>query len=175
MKQQQQEQINRNIMEVLVEEEIERQIKRYDDNIKKHINRIEVATYALNRLPPLYASCHEGFNKQKIKGRKEHSANITKTVRQAFAAVQKDLLRNSTPLMAEIKSESQEALEALEELTNFLPQQDFSWKKLVQLIKPVLVKLSYQDGLDLAEEIRETEAKETSEVEETWGSSSYMR
>ena len=169
------EQINRNIMEVLVEEEIQRQIDRYPDNIKKHFNQIEVATYALNRLPPLYASCHEGFNKQKLKGRAEYSVKITKVVRQAFAAVQQDLIRSSTPLVTETIYESQEAKEALQELVDFLPHQEFSWSKLVKLIKPILVQLSYQDGFNIADEIRDSKFKNTSKSSNGWTCDNYTR
>ena len=169
------EQINRNIMEVLVEEEIDRQIKRHPTEIRQHINRIEVATHALNRLPPLYASCYEGFNKQKLKGRSKHSAEITKNVRQAFAAVQKDLLRISTPLVAEEKYESKEAKKALQELIDFLPHKEFSWEKLVKLIKPALIQLSHQGNLNLADEIRDSSFKNPSESSDIWGNSAYTK
>ena len=170
-----QEQINRNIMEVLVEEEIKRQFDRYPNNLKQHFNLVEVATYALNRLPPLYASCHEGFNKQKLKGRTEHSVKITKVVRQAFAAVQQDLLRNSTPLLIEKTYESDEAKQAIQELVDFLPHQEFSWSKLVQLVKPVLVQLSYQDDFNLADEIRDSKFKHMSESSHDWQHTSYTK
>lgn len=162
-------------MELLVAEEIERQINRYPANIRQNFNRIEVATHALNRLPPLYASCHEGFNKQKLKGRSKHSAEITKNVRQAFAAVQKDLLRISTPLVAEEKYESKEAKKALQELIDFLPHQEFSWEKLVKLIKPALVQLSHQGNLDLADEIRDSSLKNQCEPSDIWGKSAYTK
>ena len=97
--------INRNVMELLVAEEVNRQIVRYPDNIRKFINRIEVATFALNRLPALYASSQQGFNKQKIKGRADHSVQITQQVRKGFAAVQKDILRCSVPLIAETEAD----------------------------------------------------------------------
>ena len=171
----QNEQINRNIMEVLVAEEIERQINRYPDNIKQHLNRIEVATHALNRLPPLYASCHEGFNKQKLKGRTEYSTKITRTVRQAFAAVQQDLLRSSTPLVSEENYESQEAKKALQELIDFLPHREFSWDKLIKLIKPTLVQLSHQGNLNIADEIRDSKFKNTSKSSTEWGTSAYTK
>ncbi len=168
-------QINRNIMEVLVEEEIERQIKRYPTELRQHFNRVEVATHALNRLPPLYASCYEGFNKQKLKGRAQHSAEITKNVRQAFAAVQKDLLRRSTPLVPEGKYESKEAKKALQELIDFLPNKEFSWEKLVKLIKPALIQLSHQGNLNLADEIRDSKIEKVDKSGGAWGNSAYIK
>ena len=144
--------IHRNVMEVLVSEEINRQIVRLPNNIKKFINPIEVATYALNRLPALYASSQQGFNKQKIKGRSQYSVNITQEVRKGFAAIQQDLLRSSTPLVSKNDSEMdksiKEAKAALQELADYLPEQDLTWKNVVRLVKPILAELKEQDRLE---------------------------
>ena len=141
--------INRNVMEVLVSEEIERQIGRLPSNIKKFINPIEVATYALNRLPALYASSQQGYNKQKIRGRSEYSVKITQEVRKGFAAIQKDLLRSSTPLTAEsdhnMDRDIQEAKAALQELSDYLPPKDLTWKNIIRLVKPLLAEMKEQD------------------------------
>lgn len=142
------EYINRNVMEILVSEEIDRQIVRIPNNIKKFINTIEVATYALNRLPALYASSQQGFNKQKLKGRSQYSVKITQEVRKGFAAVQQDLLRSSTPLLAENEEEIDksiiEAKAALQELADYLPEKDLTWKNVVKLVKPLLAELKEQ-------------------------------
>ena len=140
--------ISINIMEELVMEEIDRQIKRYSDNIAQYINKVEVATFALNRLPPLYASSHKGLNKQKLKGKSDYSVQITKAVRQAFAAVQKDVLRYSVPLQPEDEPDSkmmhseelEEARKALAELAKIFPHSKVSWKNIVKLVKCALKK-----------------------------------
>jgi hypothetical protein len=141
--------IHRNVMEMLVADEIERQMVRLPSNIKKFINPIEVATYALNRLPALYASSQQGFNKQKLKGRSEHSVKITQEVRKGLAAVQQDLLRSSTPLVSENESEIdksiREAKAALQELADYLPEKDLTWKNVIRLVKPILAELKEQD------------------------------
>ncbi|MEM8719824.1 MAG: late competence development ComFB family protein [Cyanobacteria bacterium P01_G01_bin.39] len=141
--------INRNVMEVLVADEIERQIVRLPNNIKKFVNKIEVATFALNRLPALYASSQQGFNKQKLKGRSEYSVKITQEVRKGFATVQQDLLRCSTPLLAENEAEIDqsiaEAKAALQELADYLPEKDLTWKNVIKLVKPLLAELKGQD------------------------------
>ena len=140
---------HRNVMEMLVCEEIDRQIVRLPSNIKKFINPIEVATYALNRLPALYASSQQGFNKQKLKGRSEYSVKITQEVRKGFAAIQQDILRSSTPLTSENDSEAdksiKEAKAALQELADYLPEQDLTWKNVIRLVKPILAELKEQD------------------------------
>ncbi|MCC0178805.1 late competence development ComFB family protein [Waterburya agarophytonicola K14] len=155
--------VNRNVMEILVSEEIDRQINRLPSNIKKFINPIEVSTYALNRLPALYASSQQGFNKQKIKGRSDYSVKITQEVRKGFAAVQKDLLRSSTPLTAEddqnLDRDIREAQAALQELANYLPKKDLTWKNIVRLVKPILAELSDQD--DNAANARKVRSRST--------------
>ncbi|MDJ0576708.1 MAG: late competence development ComFB family protein [Xenococcaceae cyanobacterium MO_234.B1] len=136
--------ISKNVMEDLVAEEIEKQLKRYPKNTVKFINHVEVASYALNRLPPLYASSHKGLNQQKFKGKSEFSIKITRVVREAIAAVQQDLLRDSSPLTMEldkVSQELQEAENALRELGEFLPNSEISWKNLVRTVKPILIKL----------------------------------
>ena len=140
---------HRNVMELLVSEEINRQIVRLPSNIKKFINPIEVATYALNRLPALYASSQQGFNKQKLKGRSQYSVKITQEVRKGFAAIQQDILRSSTPLLLENDSEAdksiKEAKAALQELADYLPEEDLTWKNVVRLVKPILAELKDRD------------------------------
>ena len=156
--------IHRNVMELLVSDEIDRQIVRLPNNIRKFINTIEVATYALNRLPALYASSQQGFNKQKLKGRSQYSVKITQEVRKGFAAVQQDLLRSSTPLMAENEEEIEksiaEAKEALKELADYLPEKDLTWKNIVKLVKPLLVELQQQDEAEInARKVRSKSSK----------------
>ena len=144
--------INRNVMEVLVAEEIERQMKRLPANLKKFIRTLEVATYALNRLPPLYASSQQGFNKQKLKGRSQHSNKITQEVRKGLLVIQQDILRTSTPLVAEkdanLDRSIEEAQAVLQELADYLPEKDLSWKNVVRLVKPILAELKEQDRLE---------------------------
>ncbi|MDJ0742564.1 MAG: late competence development ComFB family protein [Xenococcaceae cyanobacterium MO_167.B27] len=136
--------ISTNVMEELVAEEIEKQLKRYPKNTVKLINHVEVATYALNRLPPLYASSYKGLNQQKFKGKSQFNLKITQVVREAITIVQQDLLRDSSPLTIELDQvgqELQEAENALRELGDFLPNKEISWKNLVRTVKPILIKL----------------------------------
>ncbi|MGB5596982.1 MAG: late competence development ComFB family protein, partial [Crocosphaera sp.] len=72
--------IHVNVMEILVKEEIEKQLKFYPKNIRNYINKVEVATYALNRLPPLYASSTIGKEKQKRIAKEKHQTHINLAV-----------------------------------------------------------------------------------------------
>ncbi len=66
--------------------------------LTQYIKRVEVETFALNRLPTLYASSQEGWLHQHQRARTEYQGQIKIAVRQALAAVQRDPLRSSTPL-----------------------------------------------------------------------------
>lgn len=137
--------IAKNVMEELVTEEIHKQLKRYPRKVAKFINQVEVFTYALNRLPPLYASSHKGFNRQKIRGKAELQITITRTVRDGIKKVQNDLIRISNPLTTELNSVEQElaeAQEALQELSVFFPTKNLSWKNINKIVKPILIRLN---------------------------------
>lgn len=94
-----------NIMEDLVAEEVRSQMALLSPRLTQYIQRSEVETYALNRLPTLYASSREGWLHQQKRAREEYQVKIKTAVRQALAAVQRDPLRSSTPLFQE-KEES---------------------------------------------------------------------
>ena len=164
--------INRNVMEVLVAEEIERQVNRLPSNLKEFVNPVEVATYALNRLPPLYASSQQGFNKQKVKGRSEHSVKITQEVRKGLAAIQRDILRISTPLLAEeadVDRRIEEAQAVLQELADYLPEKDLTWKNVIRIVKPILAELKEQDRLE------NFTKKLSSKSSSVWNESTYQK
>jgi hypothetical protein len=87
----------KNVMEILIDDEIDRQTGHYSQEQAQAINRIEVATYALNRVPPLYASSQEGISLQYQRGQTEFGDHIRTSVRQALICVQKSPHRSSTP------------------------------------------------------------------------------
>ncbi|MGD1715709.1 late competence development ComFB family protein [Dapis sp. BLCC M172] len=90
-----------NIMEEMVAQEVNRKMTLLPEKLTKYIKRADVETYALNRLPPLYASSKEGLQFQIKKAQKDYEKKIAMVVSHAFAAVQKDILRKSTPLFKE--------------------------------------------------------------------------
>lgn len=98
-----QKQQYKNAMELLVDHEIHYQLKHHklEDQTKDDINILEVATYALNRLTPLYASSTEGMEQQTLKGKHNLQKQIQQVVSLGFEAIQRDPLRKSTPLELE--------------------------------------------------------------------------
>jgi phosphoenolpyruvate carboxylase len=144
--------IHQNIMELLVEEEIEKQIKHYPENIKSYLNKVDIATYALNRLPPLYASSEKGKNQQIQIGHQKYHQEITTIVRRALAAVERDPIRQSIPILAESDTKLQEAETALEELQQLLKERHLldesqsllSWENLVNVLQKAINKVAWR-------------------------------
>ncbi len=87
-----------NVMEILVLMQVDRQLEKLPSNLAEYVKRVDVATYALNRLPCLYASSQEGLQHQVQRGKRKYREQIYTAVRQAMIAVQRDPLRRSTPL-----------------------------------------------------------------------------
>ena len=105
-----------NVMETLVYEEIDKQLRFYPRNLRTYLNLTEVATYALNRLSPLYASSQKGIEEQRRVAGRQYKAEITSAVRRAIAAVERDPLRSSTPIVSEMEVKYQEAANTLNEI-----------------------------------------------------------
>jgi hypothetical protein len=90
----------KNVMELLVDEEIDRQTQSLSVQAAHRFNRIEIATFALNRLPPLYASSQEGVDFQYEYGQQNLEDQIVAMVRDALAAIKEEPVRVSTPFGA---------------------------------------------------------------------------
>ncbi|XWK89169.1 MAG: late competence development ComFB family protein [Phormidium sp.] len=106
--------VYRNAIEPIVIQEVEHQLKKLSPNILEYINSAQIIAYALNRLPALYATSKEGWNAQQLRAQKQMKEQITTAVRQGLAAVQRDPLKISTPLL--IQEEAKLAEEAKAEV-----------------------------------------------------------
>jgi Late competence development protein ComFB len=108
----------KNVMELLVDIEIDGQTHDYSPEEAQIINRIDVAAYALNHLPPLYASSQEGVELQVMRGQEEFGNLIEVAVTQALKVISHKPERNYTPLrpIAEIESELILAQQDFEEI-----------------------------------------------------------
>ncbi|MBD2106784.1 late competence development ComFB family protein [Nodosilinea sp. FACHB-13] len=124
-----------NVMELLVSEEVEKQVKTMQPRMLKYLKRVEVETYALNRLPSLYASSEKGRQLQYEKAKRELHNQIKSAVRQAFAAVQVDPIRASEPLHNQQDDAASVALSALRDL---LKQPDLNWDGAINRLRSLL-------------------------------------
>ena len=131
--------IHINVMESLVTQEVKRQKAQLPANLAQYIDPIEVATYALNRLPPLYACSQQGWQHQNLQAKTKFQSQITTAVRQAIAAVQRDPIKLSEPLKPK-ETELKEAQAALQDLQDLLQHRELSWQNLVDVVQKTLTK-----------------------------------
>lgn len=130
-----------NVMEMLVAEEVESQLQQLPSRVQKYVKRIEVETYALNRLPALYASSEKGWQHQYEKAKHEMRSHIKNAVRQALAAVQVDPLRTSQPL----RIRDEDSRLALQVLRDMLQQPELTWDGLINRLRTMLANSVNKD------------------------------
>ena len=89
--------VYRNTLEPAVAREVHRQLQTLPPRLVSYINPAQVIAYALNRLPPLYATSEKGWELQQQRIHTELQAQIVIEVRRGIAAVQRDPFRPATP------------------------------------------------------------------------------
>jgi len=130
-----------NVMELLVTEEVNRQIQLLSIKIARYIKASDVVAYALNRLPSLYATSKRGWQRQLHRARTEFSQQINQAVHQGIMAVQRDPLRISDLIhnSSENGEINQAANAALERLKVVLQREDLSWENLANVVEKSLI------------------------------------
>ncbi|TAF54518.1 MAG: hypothetical protein EAZ61_05670 [Oscillatoriales cyanobacterium] len=116
-----------NVMEALVAEHVDRRLQALPPNKARYVKRVQIITYALNRLPALYAASAEGVERQRKRARQELAQEIERSVNHALAAVQRDPLKRSTPLVEEQNESLVEAEAALSKIRQVFKRDDLSW------------------------------------------------
>lgn len=81
--------IYRNAMEPLAIEEIERQMQQLPMQVANSIDKADAIAYALNRLPPLYATTEEGWTWQQERARETLQHLICKAASWGLRAAQR--------------------------------------------------------------------------------------
>jgi Late competence development protein ComFB len=99
--------IYRNAIEPLVALEVERQLQNLQPGVIAYINPAQVIAYALNRLPTLYATSEEGWNKQQQKVKTQLAQQIEVAVKWGLNVVLQDPFKPSTPLSLHDKTADQ--------------------------------------------------------------------
>lgn len=79
----------RNAMELLVIEEVDQQLQNLPENVANSININDAIAYALNRLPPLYATSLDGYFWQQKQARKTLKDLISKATTWGIKAAQR--------------------------------------------------------------------------------------
>ncbi len=91
-----------NAMEPLVIAEIEHQLQQLPENLASAIDRSQAICYALNRLPPLYATTQEGWEWQQERAQETLRVLISKAARWGLQAAQRQPRRFKTPVAREL-------------------------------------------------------------------------
>ncbi len=125
-----------NTLENLVASVAERQISQLDSGLIQRICLEEVAAYALNRLPAMYATGESGLKYWRDRARTELSAQILAMVREAIITILNSPARFLPPLPSEKFTAEQEI--AIAELKTILQIDDIDWRNVAVIVQDVL-------------------------------------
>jgi hypothetical protein len=125
----------KNVIEDIVLSEAIAQLKNVDSD---STNFSEVVAFALNRLPPLYASTDRGWLQQRKRAHSELSTKIQASVRQAILGVKFDPARQVEPLPEE---EIESPAHSLAKLQKLLGKIDLTWQDVPCLVQQTLEKV----------------------------------
>ena len=142
---------HKNVMETLVYDEIDRQLKYYPKSLSRYFNKVEVATYALNRLPALYASSQVGQSQQIRTARTKYKEQLVSAVRRAIAAIERDPLRVAEPIPSELETQQDLSKKLLDDLKTLLqqrnlldyPNQEVSLENVVGILQKSFNKIEW--------------------------------
>lgn len=136
-------------MEQVVNEEIARQLMKVPDTLRTQLKPLEIATYALNRLPTLYASSQKGWHKQYETAAACYANDVTKAVCKGISAVKANPQRASEPLDVKKQHDAAAILSAFKQLLN---QPELSWDDILYKCKRVLLPPNHPDRPPLKDE-----------------------
>lgn len=129
--------IYKNVMELLVEEEVSRQYKALSPRMASYVNPTELVAYALNQLPALYATSEQGLEHQLKRGKEKYMAQISQAVQRALAAVSRDPLRTSNPLQDQF---SMPLREVLHQMRLLLRNDKVDWESLPNAVEQAIAR-----------------------------------
>lgn len=129
-----------NVMEYLVMEEVNKQVKLLPIKIARYIKSPDVVAYALNRLPSLYATSKRGWQRHLHHAKTELKEKISVAVQQGIIAVQRDPLRVSDLIYTKQDNiaTNENANAALDRLKVILRREDLSWENLSSVVEQLL-------------------------------------
>lgn len=124
----------RNALEPLIEQEVQRQVRTLPPQVLQGVVLDDIIAYALNCLPPLYATTQEGWQWQQARAKQELQSQITSAVQQGLMVVHQSPQRNDGRLLGSDKGLF-EAQEALVQLSSLLNRPRLSWPELVSIVQ----------------------------------------
>ncbi|MDC0832623.1 hypothetical protein CKA32_005563 [Geitlerinema sp. FC II] len=135
--------IYRNAMEPLAIEEVQRQLRELPLDVAASIDTSEAIAYALNRLPPLYATTVEGWTWNQERGRNSLNDLIKMAASWGIREAQRKRKPFVTPLSKPDDSET-----ALHALQSLLGRPDLGWNEIVSVLEQRLHDRRLRSSLD---------------------------
>jgi len=137
----------KNAIEELVIAEIDLQISHLPQYRRDQISLSEIAAYALNRLPPMYATSKVGWLRQRKKAAKEMRSQIESAVRRSLVSVKPDALRDTRPLPSQEVASHARSLAALQQV---LGAEKASWKDIPTALENALMTVKLKNAVSNA-------------------------
>jgi len=134
----------RNAIEELVVEETKAQIMRLSENVKAKTSIDDIAAYALNRLPPMYATTRRGYLQQQKRAHTELKQEITQTISKGILGVRKDTLKDATPLP---ESELEREERSLLQLQEILGISNLLWRDVPKAVEKILMDIKLKGAV----------------------------
>lgn len=134
----------RNAIEELVVEEVKVQVSRLASGVRTHTSVDDIAAYALNRLPPLYATTRRGYLQQQKKAFTELKQEISQTISRGLIGVRKDSLKDATPLPEEELEREERSLVKLQE---FFSDPNLRWRDLPKKVETGMMDLKIKGAV----------------------------
>jgi Late competence development protein ComFB len=127
-----------NVLEAIVLQESKEQLARLQSVLSRKVTIEESAAYALNRLPPMYATSQQGVHWQSQKAHKEMSNQIESVVIQSIMALSKTPRRLDTPLpMVQFDLEQEEAMQILRQRWH---RNDITWHNVAPMMEEAITQ-----------------------------------
>jgi len=125
----------KNVLEEIVVLEVQEQLKHLSPTAREAINLSEVAAFALNRLPALYASTNRGWVQQRKRAHSELQHQIVSAVQQSLLGVRRDPLRKPTKIAA---SKVETPAHILARLQKLFSKPSLQWQEVPQVFQESL-------------------------------------
>jgi Late competence development protein ComFB. len=125
-----------NVLEKLIVEETERQLQRMAPLLARQVRLEDAAAYALNRLPPMYATSEEGIEHLREKSLVGMGTVIASTVIQSIMTLSRLPRRIDAPIPVLKFEEEQES--ALSQVRQIAQRDDITWRNISKLVEDAL-------------------------------------
>jgi len=135
----------KNAIEEIVIEEVQSQLTKAPQSQRNIVNINDVAAYALNRLPPMYATSQQGWSQQRRRAKTEFIGQIEVMVRRALVNAKPDVLRDVTPLP---EKETENQAGALVKLQQLFGVDDMTWRDLPAVLDNALMTVKLKSAVN---------------------------